>query len=135
MTEMKGPLLQKPAGASDRRWGTSGTESAVSCEVCGTDWPETADGEGYTLSHLFGLQLVEECCGKLLDNLYEGFGEPFSMAFLERFAEDPLAPGFNFLRFCLPSILQGAHQKAEVLIVELRSPEAAASALKGMSSR
>lgn len=111
---MKRPIFTKPAGPSERSWNNlgTGTTSAVTCELCGTNHPAVNDGDdGYTLGRFLGMQFVEECCGRTVDYLYAELGEEFCMAFLHDFAENPTDSRFGFLRFCLADILEQARQK------------------------
>lgn len=112
--------FKKPLGESERPWNQLElcTIRGVLCELCGTEWSERDDDRSYVLGRFLGRQFVEECCGKIVDNLYLEFGNLFAMAFLEDFAENPSDPRFNFFRFVLPRILSDAHKRAEEIARE-----------------
>lgn len=96
----KGKIIQKPAGPSERKWNNESRSSDrdVLCEVCGTNAPEN---ESSIVDRFLGLQLVEKCCGKLIDRLFEEFGKEFCLAFLEDFCENPTDPRFAILKMIL----------------------------------
>ena len=101
--------LIKPAGDSKDGWCTTHcrTWRAVTCEVCGTDFPELDEeaGEyGYELNTIFGKQVVDRCCGKLLDMLFDELREDFFHKSIEEFKSDPLGSDASLVRI----ILQGA---------------------------
>lgn len=100
---MSKPMVSKPFGPSElgKGFGTDwnnlhwGTDGPVTCEICGTEHPERKD-ETYTLSQFLGRVIVEECCGAMLDLVYNESGSDFTRAFLEEFAENPTNPRFLF---------------------------------------
>lgn len=94
--KLSSPLLKSPAGPSQRQWSVMSTEAGAICHICGKEWEE---GERATLTRILGLQVVEECCGAVIDELFERFGEAFAIAFAEDMAEDPTNSRFSwFLR-------------------------------------
>lgn len=110
------PILAKPAGKSDRGWcntslGTS--RDGVLCQLCGTALPEPHSDESYALLRFLGLQAIEQCCGRVIDVVYAEWGEDFTTAFLEDFAENPTDPRFILLQRILPDILRRAQMKIE----------------------
>ena len=120
------PIFKKPAGESQRFWNnmSMGTSRGVTCQLCGTEWPEVSeDEEGHTLGRFLGLQFVEECCGRAVDVLYEEFGETFAMAFLNDFAENPSDSRFGLLRFSLPEIFEKARRNTEEVAKQVSSAQ------------
>ncbi len=102
------PIFDKPYGPSQRDWGMQRAEHELLCEMCGNevfgsedmpvDWTMIGDR-----------QLVDSCCGKLLDDVYESLGEKFVRTYLANFAQNPTALRFSTFRgFTLPSFLEQA---------------------------
>lgn len=115
MSDLK-PLLKKPAGPSKKRWNNCswGSDGPILCEVCGTSHPEDRD-QNYIVSKFLGRQLVEDCCGALLDIVYGESGREFAEAFLEEFAENPTDSRFYTFRLALQEAMAKAAEKlAEV---------------------
>jgi len=105
------PLFEKPVGPGKKHWGCIGTTSEVVCEICGTvheELPE--DACSYAIFNFLGYQVVGECCGALLDKIFEEIGDDCCTFFIEDFAEDPMDPRFLMLRFILPDCLNKALQ-------------------------
>lgn len=104
--------LDQPAGPSEIPEGTLGwnnmglgIEHAL-CQICGT-W----EGETPTVSMVLGLQVVEPCCGALLDALYRDLGKEFAIQYLKDFAKDPTASEYYELRRCLQDSLSEASER------------------------
>jgi hypothetical protein len=121
---MKRPLLKKPLGPSKLGHGfgtdwnnqSMGTTGAVVCEICGTKHPEINDSEPTrTISRFLDHQVVEECCGAIIDYVYRELGEAFVIAFFEEFAEDP----GNIRFFTFRSALQDAVKEAAKKLAEV----------------
>ncbi len=108
----KGKIFDKPAGESQRQWCNQhmSTEGGPLCEVCGTEWPE---GTSVILDRFLGLQLVEECCGRLFDVLYQEIGEEFCQAFLEDFAKNPTDAQFSVLKIILKDLPKKLRARAQ----------------------
>jgi len=129
-------LFKQPAGASSRHLGVeTWTSRAVLCELCGKEWPKKSgrSDESYRLGYFLGLQFVDECCGAVLDILYEEFAETFIETFLKDFSENPLDPRFGFLLFDLSGILVKAHQKAKKISDETSALSEQVSAIKELA--
>lgn len=115
---MSKPMVSKPFGPSElgKGFGTDwnnlhwGTDGPVTCEICGTEHPERKD-ETYTLSQFLGRVIVEECCGAMLDLVYNESGHEFFQAFLEEFAENPTDPRFLFTLDEIKSALHKVEKK------------------------
>lgn len=98
---MSKPMVSKPFGPSKLgksfgpNWNNlnKGVYGPVICEVCGTEHERTED-ETYTISLFLGRELVEECCGSLIDQVYVESGSNFITAFLGEFVDNPM--GFKF---------------------------------------
>lgn len=115
-------LFKKPVGGSERVWNNQsmGTIAEFTCEACGTTHPELlASDSSRIIDRLLGLEIVEECCGKAIDVLYQEFGEEFCLAFLKDFANNPTDSRFGFLTFIIGDIVEEARKncnKAEKAI-------------------
>jgi len=110
---MTGRLFTQPAGPSKRRWNNVhwASDGDILCEACGTPAPK--DAKSSIVDRIFGFQLVEECCGKTIDVLYEELGEEFCQAFLEDFAKDPTNPQFSILKMILKDLPKKLRVKAK----------------------
>ena len=121
---MKKPLLKKPLGSSKLGHGfgtdwnnqSRGTTGAVICEICGTRHSEINDSEPTrTISRFLDYQVVEECCGAIIDHAYRELGKQFAIAFVEELAENPGDIRF----FSFRSVLQDAVKKAAKNLAEV----------------
>jgi hypothetical protein len=90
----------------------SGTDGPILCEICGTEHPERQD-EGYVWSYFLGFQVVEECCGAILDRVFKESGEEFAIAFLHQFAADPTNSRFWVFAQVLKRTLAEALKKLD----------------------
>ncbi len=113
-TQKNKPLFPRPVGAGDEenefiRVGNTATSTtrAVTCELCGTNHPErdSADG-GYILFTFLGLQGVMECCGKVIDVLYDEWHRLFFKATLAKFKNDPLSEEHYYFREAIHSTVR-----------------------------
>jgi len=112
----KRPILPRPAGPSEYWWNNlhQAATYEVVCELCGTQHPELdPNDDGRIIDRFLGLQVVEECCGRVFDILYREIGEEFALQFLRDFAENPTDSRFGMLCYLLPELLGKARQKAE----------------------
>ena len=96
---LRGPILVESAGPSvlsvnPLGWDIekSGSEAGPTCELCGKKWPEGTD---VTVWHFFNLVVVEDCCGGLIDALYQLLGTAFTLQFLKDFQNHPFDPRFK----------------------------------------
>lgn len=132
------PLVKKPAGSGyegegpdwskgSRGWiHASDIGCPVTCGLCGTvhepiddsdvDWDGDgdidADEYAYHLFDLLGRTVVYECCGRVIDHLYDLMGEMFAHEFLKDSAGNPTGGEFSFL---LSSISYHLRQSRHVL--------------------
>jgi len=107
------PLAKKPLGESTIYWCNERvrTTRAVTCEICGTEFPELGlEDDGYTISTFLGRQVVEECCGRIIDIIFRESGEEIAKAYLKEFAENPTDPRFSFFRDVLAGTLKEAKE-------------------------
>ncbi len=115
MEKSKGKLFLKPVGGSEHTWNNShfGTTGPVTCEGCGTEHNELdISASSRIIDQLLGVQIVEECCGKAIDMLYNEFGEEFFEKFLAEYAENPLSPRFAFVGATINNALGQVNKKA-----------------------
>lgn len=116
---MPKPILKKPAGPSKFGqyagiyWNNSswGSDGPILCEICGTTHPENKE-QSYIVSRFLGLQVVEDCCGGILDMVYQESAEVFALKLLDEFAENPT--DFRF-RIFLDSIKDAVNKVAKKL--------------------
>src|SRR3989344_2280850 len=113
MTERLEPVFDKPYGPSQMRdisWGNNKSYHGLDCQMCGTTNNGTEDVP-LTWSFIGDRQLVDSCCGKLLDDIYVTLGERFMEAYLGAFSRNPTNPRFSFFRgYQLPAALEVATQ-------------------------
>jgi len=117
MTAVKKSLLEKPAGPTELGKGFKGcwnnrhmgTDGPILCEICGTEHPERKD-ESYIVSRFLNKQVVEECCGAIIDCVYREFAEEFAEAFLIEFAENPTNIRFHLFVQHLQNCLSKAEK-------------------------
>ena len=109
--EEKKPMSKKPMGASQRGWNTEqiGTDGPVLCEICGTVHPENRE-QSYYLSEFLGYQVVDDCCGIIIDRAYQGLGKDFAIALIEEFVDNPGDIRFYTLRCALVDTMQKAQK-------------------------
>jgi hypothetical protein len=110
---MPKPIFTKPAGESKRLWNNlhSGTDGGAVCGLCGTEW-----GEGVDLirGRFLDFEIIEECCGRVFDIIYQQLGEEIVREYLKDFSENPTDPRFYpLLNYYLPEAIQKAREKAE----------------------
>ena len=131
MEEKSKPLFKKSFGASEHKWNNlhTGTNGPTLCQLCGKEHPQN-DSESYTLIQVLGIQGVDQCCGKVVDILYDEWGEDFAIAFLKEFANNPLDPHFSFFFEMLKENLVKARQKVEELQKEIVAIEKTLASVK-----
>ncbi len=135
---IKAPIVSKPVGASEIPEGGfgwnldhRGTDGPILCEFCGTNHPERLD-QSYTLGTVLGLQVVEECCGKVIDILYKELAEDFTQAYLEEFARNPTNPRFFFFLDKLSKVLEVAAKKVNETSAAISSSKESLSKIKNV---
>lgn len=109
-------IFKKPVGGSDHHWNNdhSGTSRAVTCEICGTNHKELDFNTTRTLDVFLGRQLVEDCCGKLIDVIYEEYKSVFFDRFLKEFIQNPLDN--PFLAKTINAAVKKVNEKAKALV-------------------
>lgn len=116
-----GKLFSKPFGESEYRWNTSGmlTTGALTREACGTNHPERDhDDESYIIIHFLGLRVIQQCCGKVLDVVYDTLLPEIIRRLLKEFAENPLDSQYEDFRSELRAALAKAKRNAKGLAGE-----------------
>mgnify|MGYP001607024239 FL=1 len=126
------PLLKKPAGPTKFDWNLDhfGTSGPITCEACGTNHPENQDGS-YIISTFLGLQIVEQCCGAIIDKSYQSADEVFATRFLKEFAENPGDPRFKMFSSALESSLSEAEKRLNDKLREVETAKKAAQSIDG----
>ncbi len=111
--ELEFPIFNAPVGPAKQYWCNErlGTTGEVTCEACGTNYPEEPLGsDGHSLNQVLGLQVLSDCCGGMIDKLYGEWGEDFAIKFAQEFADNPLDPKFTIFRMTLEDVLNKARQ-------------------------
>ncbi|MDP3935219.1 MAG: hypothetical protein Q8Q46_03330, partial [Candidatus Giovannonibacteria bacterium] len=103
ISSRRGILFKEPFGKSERfKFGNKheGTLEDITCELCGTNFPERERREGNWLSpaSFLGHQCVMECCGKVFDLLYEESAQDFTEQLLIDFSKAPDKDDYKQLR-------------------------------------
>ena len=122
----RGPLVKKPLGPGRKGLFMSGfwciarnaADGPILCEICGTVHQKRE--KGYDMSSLLGLQVVDECCGVLIDRLFAKMGEDFAIAFLRDFAKDPCDSRFHIFLSRLETDLRLADQKIKMVLGQVQ---------------
>jgi len=113
---------------NNESWGSDGP---ILCEVCGKQHPERKD-KSYTVSRFLGRQVVEECCGAILDSVYKESGEEFTIAFLIEFANDPCDPRFLILVLMLEKCLKNADKKLKMILGQVQNSQESLTAISAV---
>jgi hypothetical protein len=128
---VKEPLFKKPFGGSKYPYNNRHMGSCYAyCEICGTTSKADSDTETFALDNFLGLQIVEECCGGLLDLIYEEFGEEFAIRFLKEFLKDPLNPRFAIFSIVMNEGFTKMGKKVAELQKKTKENQATLSLLK-----
>src|SRR4030042_5953033 len=113
---MPKPIFKKPAGASKRMWNNlhSGTDGGAVCGLCGTELEEGVD---LIRGRFLDFDIIEECCGRVFDIIYEQLGEEIVREYLKDFSENPTDPRFHMLlNYYLPEAIKEARERAKELL-------------------
>ncbi len=86
LTESAGPTKTLKFGWNNLMRGVS---HPVTCQACLKEWPECEQGTSRTVSIFLGLEIVEECCGALLDKIYLESSAEFTIHRLLEVLADP----------------------------------------------
>lgn len=126
IVDKKKLLVKKTYGGSKRLWNNQhmGTCSAL-CEICGTTTTRDPEGPSLVIDTFLGQQMVEECCGSLIDQLYDEFGEEFAREFIKDFADDPMNSRFAILKIVLEDAFKRIGKKAAELGEQTEKNQAA----------
>lgn len=122
------PLSDKPLGESklggygEGYWNNCrrGTDGPVVCDICGIEHPEDRD-ISYIVSRFLGREVVEDCCGRILDVVYEESGQEFAEKYLREFAENPTDSRFYTLLCTLKRILPKALEKLDEVTSQVKT--------------
>lgn len=84
------------------------------CEICGTIHSEKSpDDVPHGFIEILGKQVVLECCGAILDNLFQQFGSTFTEIYFQKFSENPTGKRFRSLAYILGDRFQEIKEKLE----------------------
>ena len=130
------PLFHQPAGPSEIfsiGQYKHGTTAAVICQMCGTSHPELPlSADGYRTFTFLGYYGVLECCGVVVDRLFQEWGSTFTDKIFKQFQEQLLAPEFGLMRIQLKDVAAAWNRAAAK--AEAESAEYGVS-LRGISGR
>jgi len=120
-------LAKKPLGENEIYWNNNhmGTTRTVACEICGTEHPELdPNDDSRIISTFLGRQVVEECCGGIIDIVFKESGEEITRAYLKEFAENPTSPEFYIFREVLVETLKKAKENIRKTCKPLKEAQA-----------
>lgn len=123
MGEKIKPLFDKPYGPMEnyRTNLSMGTVGEALCEMCGTIHPEEPAGsDGHNLIEVLGRMVVMDCCGRLVDVLYEEWGETFTLAFIKEWKQNPLDTRYRFFTMILQEAARRAVVKGNGLVQDVK---------------
>ena len=113
MEERKGMLFDEPQGSSKQDWNTAGyLYNDVECRACGTVH-HFDEGEMVSCSWVNGVQIVDQCCGAYIDQLYGDLGEEFFNRRAEEFMKNPLDSEYGRTRLELRDSVLAWHSAAD----------------------
>jgi len=117
-------LFSKPFGPTERDWGEirHGTDEAT-CELCGKHW--SAEEVGYTIivSRFLGRQVVEACCGRVLDVVFMERGYDITLEFIKNYAENPSHGGYAMFVDVLSDCLKKAKNNLQENLKKVKEAE------------
>jgi hypothetical protein len=107
------PLFKQPVGASKQCFTEPDeppeeTPQVIVCEICGSESLKT-DSNGNSSNdyfHFLGYRGVLQCCGKLIDILYQQWGKEFFERTLSDFKNNPRSCDNHFIRAHLEDTLR-----------------------------
>jgi len=73
----------------------------------------------YLMNRVLGVDVVDECCGRMIDVLYDECGEDFAIAFVKEFALNPTDNRFSVFRIALRYALVDAQKRAQEVRAEV----------------
>jgi hypothetical protein len=132
MTEgLKPKLFSEPIGPSrGLQWAKNTTPAELICEPCGKLHSEREVDDNLGTAWVLGYQVVIECCGRMVDTLYEQFGDDFTRRKLTDLSENPTGAEHTLLRaVTLPHILDRAKSNLEAASANVEGLVAAAGNL------
>jgi hypothetical protein len=116
MPKREKPLLKKSFGGSEYPWNNQhmGVCSGY-CELCGKTTEAGPESPYVTQDVFLGLQVVEQCCGRVFDQIYEESGEEMALRFLKEFGANPLDPRFAVARILMEDVFASIDKKLKEL--------------------
>lgn len=129
-------LLDESAGPSIYPWKhdfINGVE--LTCHLCGDVVKAKSVGLHGNYRHVsylpfLGLNIVKECCGKVLDVVYAESGEAMTLRFLGDFADNPTDEKYSTLIEALQYCLRRTKKKLQTITQEVNDIEQEFSAVE-----
>lgn len=117
--EKRKTLFDKPQGPAKRRYSSQGTIRGLTCEGCGTEHPDLDSGDdSRTFLCILGYQIVAECCGAFLDEIFDQFGERFFEIWSNEFESDPLSKEHAITRIAIRDMVAAWQSAAHKAVAE-----------------
>jgi hypothetical protein len=116
-------LFDKPFGKSshgDAFWASRYNDciespGPVICDMCGTQHQESGDKNYIICVFTLGSmrwKIVRDCCGGVIDSVYECFAEKFFTEYINEIVQNPSDPRFPLLISVIEKALSKASLKA-----------------------
>jgi len=107
------PLFKQPVGAAKQCFTDSDrppehVPQVIVCEICGSEYLTTnnnGNSSNYYF-HFLGYRGILQCCGKLIDILYQQWGTEFFEKTLTAFQEDPLSCDNDGIKMLLEDAIE-----------------------------
>jgi len=114
------PLFKQPLGASKQCFPEPDmpiehSPQVITCQICGSEYLKV-DNNGNSSNyyfHFLGYRGVLQCCGKLIDILYQQWGTEFFEKTLTAFQNDPLSCDNDGIRMLLEDAIVICKSKSE----------------------
>lgn len=124
---MSKPVFEKPYGPGKRHHSlySSTPDDGATCEFCDT----TYDGPGFRMGYLLGREIIMECCGKFVDDLFSNLGLVFAQSALEDMAANPTSGAAKYLLIVLEGTLATARRNLAAAQEDVDSAQTALASL------
>lgn len=112
------PLFKNPVGASEHCSELStvseNAPEVISCQLCGTKYLKYEDDHNDSdyYFHFLGYLGIKQCCGKLIDILYQQWGVEFFERRLSDFEKEPRSCNNHYMRLQLEKAVRICRDKS-----------------------
>ncbi len=107
------PLFKHPIGASkqyppDLDMSSEHAPQVITCEICGSKYLKNENDSNNSdyYFHFLGYRGILQCCGKLIDILYQQWSMEFFQKTLTDFQKDPLSCDNYVTRMLLEDVIK-----------------------------